>query len=174
MTEADKLSQQQEIIERVVNWIKEEGYDPIEVTHLNKNANYFATIKVSEKKGFNIVFPSKNLDSLLIIAILRLKKDFQIEYMALQRLDKNRLFFDIKIALLQMNVHFDIRDGVESINIFEVKKVIYFDGLTKDKLFDTIYSVGNSVEIIKVKLGQFRDSLFPSMAGQPFEDTEYK
>jgi hypothetical protein len=44
----------------------------------------------------------------------------------------------------------------------EISKVLFFDGLTKDTLFNTINTVRNSIEIARIKTGQLRDSVLSS------------
>jgi hypothetical protein len=39
----------------------------------------------------------------------------------------------------------------------EISKVVFFDGLTKDTLFNTINTVNNSIEIARIKTFQIRD-----------------
>jgi hypothetical protein len=65
----DKFVKQQEMIDSVITWLKDEGYDPEELTHLDERTNYLAKIMVSEDKGFHVVFP-KNLDSVLIFEMI--------------------------------------------------------------------------------------------------------
>jgi hypothetical protein len=55
----DKFAKQQEMIDTVITWIKDEGYEPEEITHLDERANYLAKVMVSEDKGFHIVFSIK-------------------------------------------------------------------------------------------------------------------
>jgi hypothetical protein len=54
---------------------------------------------------------------------------------------------------------------------FEISKVIFFDGLTKDTLFNTINTVHNSIEIARIKTGQLRDSVLSSSKASRADDT---
>lgn len=65
-----------------------------------------------------------------------------------------------------MNVISEFEDSIRHLKTLKVTKPIYFDGLTKDRLFDTIYRIHYSIEIAKVKFGQFRDSILPSQSGK--------
>jgi hypothetical protein len=58
-------------------------------------------------------------------------------------LEQNRFYFDLKLALLQMNVYFLIKKNMRELQSLEISKVIFFDGLTKDTLFNTINAVHN-------------------------------
>lgn len=74
-------------------------------------------------------------------------------------LEQNRFYFDLELALLQMNIYFIIKKNMRELQSLEISKVLFFDGLTKDRLFNTINSVRNSIEIARIKTGQLRDSV---------------
>jgi hypothetical protein len=74
-------------------------------------------------------------------------------------LEQNRFNFDLELALLQMNVYFIIKKNMRELQSLEISKVLFFDGLTKDGLFNTIKTVRNSIEIARIKTAQLRDSV---------------
>ena len=79
-------------------------------------------------------------------------------------LEQNRFYFDLELTLLQMNVYFIIKKNIRELQSLEISKVIFFDGLTKDTLFNTINTVRNAIEIARIKTGQLRDSVLSSKA----------
>ena len=86
-------------------------------------------------------------------------------------LEQNRFYFDLKLALLQMNVYFIIKKNMRELQSVEISKVVFFDGLTKDTLFNTINTVHNSIEIARIKTGQLRDRVvLPSKASRIDEE----
>jgi hypothetical protein len=85
-------------------------------------------------------------------------------------LEQNRFYFDLQLALLQMNVYFIIKKNMRELQSLEIYKVVFFDGLTKDTLFNTINTVHNSVEIARIKTGQLRDSVLFSKASRVEDD----
>lgn len=163
--ENDRLSKQKEIIEKVTKWLRDEAYEPEEVPHTHPDVTYFAKIRIDEKSGFHIGFSVKNSDNVPISKIIAFKQDYQKAYASLSTVEQNRFFFDLKLGLLQMNVLYNLEKGVRQLESIEVFKPIYFDGLTKDKFFDTVFTVHNAIEIARIKLGQFRDRHLPSQAG---------
>jgi len=64
-------------------------------------------------------------------------------------LEKNRFYYNLKLALLQMNVIFALKKNIRQIQSVEVDKDAYFDGLTKDAFFSAIYTVLNAIEMLK-------------------------
>jgi len=86
--------------------------------------------------------------------------------------EQNRFYFDLKLALLQMNVYFLIKKSMRELQSLEISKVVFFDGLTKDTLFNTINTVNNSIEIARIKTCQIRDSALSSKASRA-DDNNY-
>jgi hypothetical protein len=56
----------------------------------------------------------------------------------------------------------------------EISKVVSFDGLTKDTLFNTINTVHNAIEISRIKIGQLRDSVLSSKASRADHKNDMK
>jgi hypothetical protein len=175
-----QLAKQLGTIKKVINWLREEGLDPREITHLRKDASYYGVVISNEaekieqrerqrREAFHILFPIDRLDSLSISEIIILDLQSQKSYASLAAkpngiLEQNRFYFDLKLALLQMNVFFIIKKNMQELQSLEIYKVVFFDGLTKDALFDTINIVHNSIEIAIIKTGQLRDEVLPSKA----------
>jgi hypothetical protein len=89
-------------------------------------------------------------------------------------LEQNRFYFDLELALLQMNVYFIIKKNMRELQSLEISKVLFFDGLTKDRLFNTVNTVRNSIEIARIKTGQLRDSVVYANTSQVDDDNELK
>jgi hypothetical protein len=62
--------------------------------------------------------------------------------------------FQLKQALYQLNVSFSFMDDITTIKI---GKVIFFDGLSKHILFDTISALLTANRTAEIKLGQLSD-----------------
>jgi hypothetical protein len=87
-------------------------------------------------------------------------------------LEQNKFYFDLKHALLQMNVYFIIKKNMRELQSLEIYKVVFFDGLTKDTLFNTINTVHNSIEIARIKTGQLKDSVLSSSKASRIDDDD--
>ena len=170
-----QLDKQRDAIKKVISWLRQEGLEPQEITHLRKDASYYGVVISSEaekteqqerqrREAFHVFFPIDRLDSLSISEIIILDLQSQKSYTSLAAkpngiLEQNRFYFDLKLALLQMNVFFTIKKNIQELQSVEIYKVLFFDGLTKDALFDTINTVHNSIEIARIKTGLLRDEV---------------
>jgi hypothetical protein len=181
-----QLDKQRDAIKKVISWLRQEGLEPQEITHLRKDASYYGVVISSEaekteqperqrREAFHVFFPIDRLDSLSISEIIILDLQSQKSYASLAAkpngiLEQNRFYFDLKLALLQMNVFFTIKKNIRELQSVEINKVLFFDGLTKDSLFDAINTVHNSIEIARIKTGLLRDGVLLSKSSQAEED----
>ena len=175
-----QLAYQEDTISKVKSWLREEGFEPKEITHLRKDASYYGVVvseraeetnqgEIQRRDAFHILFPNDRLDSLSISEIIILDLQSQKSYASLADrpngiLEQNTFYFDLKLALLQMNVNFAIKKNMRELQSLEISKVVFFDGLTKDTLFKTINTVHNSIEIAKTKTSHLRDKVLSSKA----------
>jgi hypothetical protein len=175
-----KLATQLDIIKKVINWLREEGLEPRELTHLRKDARYYGVVISTEveredkmekqrRKAFHILFPIERLDSLriseIIIFDLRTQKAYSSQAAKTNGiLELNMFFTELTLTLLQLNVYFLMKKNMRELQSLEIFKILFFDGLTKDTLFNTINKVHNSIEIARIKTGLLRDSVLSSEA----------
>ncbi len=173
-----RISYQRDTIRKVTDWLREEGLEPQEITQLRKDASYYGVIisyeeekteqtEKQQRRAFHILFPIDKFDSLRISEVVIFDLQSQKSYSSLAArmngiLDQNAFYFDLQRELLHMNVHFVISKNMRELQSLEVYKVIYFDGLTKNELFDTIDTVHNSIQIARIKTNQLKDSVLYS------------
>lgn len=185
-----QLADQRDAIKKVVEWLREEGLEPQEITHLRKDASYYGVVisdqaektEQTEKKrreAFHILFPIDKLDSLRISEIVIFDLKSQKSYTSLATkmngiLKQNRFYFDLELALLQMNVYFVIKKNMRELQSLEISKVVFFDGLTKETFFNAINTVRNSIEIARIKIDQLQDSVLSSNSSRAGDNSDLK
>lgn len=185
-----QLDNQRDAIKKVISWLREEGLEPNEITHLRKDACYYGVVisdqaeKTEQRENqrrevFHILFPIDKLDSLRISQIIIFDLQSQKSYASLAAktngiLEQKRFYFDLELALLQMDVHFIIKKNMQELQSLEISKVVFFDGLTKDTFFNTINTVRNSIEIARIKIGQLRDSVLSSNVSRTCDNNDLK
>ncbi len=185
-----QLDNQRDTIKKVIGWLREEGLEPNEIKHLLKDACYYGVVisdqtekteqrENQRQEAFHILFPVDKLDSLRISQIIIFDLKSQKSYASLAAktngiLEQNRFYFDLELALLQINVHFIIKKNMQELQSLEISKVVFFDGLTKDTFFNTINTVRNSIEIARIKTSQLRDSVLSSNACRADDNNDLK
>ena len=185
-----QLPNQRDAIRKVVEWLRAERLEPQDITHLRKDACYYGVVisdqaekmEQTEKKrreAFHILFPVDKLDSLRISEIVIFDLKSQKSYTSLATktngiLEQNRFYFDLELALLQMNVYFVIKKNMRELQSLEISKVVFFDGLTKGTFFNAIDTVRNSIEIARIKIDQLRDSVLSSNSSGAGDNSDLK
>ena len=76
---------------------------------------------------------------------------------------KREFLYDIEMFFIQMNLDYVLssssKDGEFTVKDIKLQKTIYFDGLTKDRLFDIMSSIFNCLKLLKAKfllLGKYK------------------
>ena len=133
-----RLAKQRETIDKVIDWLREEGMNPEDITHMHEGANYFARIvtkkckqkengEIVGEEGFNVIFTKDKLDSVTISELITLDRESQKSYGSLGATDQgilqqNKFYFDLQLALHQKNVFFVFEDNVRRLRTLEVYK----------------------------------------------------
>jgi hypothetical protein len=123
-----RLAKQQEMIEKVVNWLKEELVSPQDLTHRRKDARYFGRVvtkqgrktedgRIEGEEGFHIIFSNTKLDSLTIQELIAMKMEDQQSYASIARtqdgiLKQNKFYLDLQLALHQKSVFFSFEGAL--------------------------------------------------------------
>jgi hypothetical protein len=105
-----------------------------------------------KREAIHILFPIDRLDSLRVSEIIIFDLRSQKSYASLAAktngiFEQNTFYFDLMLALLQINVYFLIKKSMRELQFLEISKVVFFNGLTKDILFKLLMQF-----IIQLKL----------------------
>lgn len=140
----DELSQKRREVEnKITKWLHDEGYkiDPI----ANDKSYYYSTVYTITPGGnktsrISIDIPKDSLDKINVGAVFGYKLMEKPSYFTNDADRSNRCNTAITDTLDTYNVRWSINATVED-NEIEITKTIFFDGLSKHILFDTIGDV---------------------------------
>jgi len=127
-----------EVMEKVKSWLVEEGIYREEVP--DEDARYHFAVEFPPGSGMRseIIQPKDKKDLLLIVSGVELA---EIHYNALRSMPKTKrdeLLWEIRFELLFRDSDFQIIPSAEDFRRIQFVRPIYFDGLTKDKLFECL------------------------------------
>jgi len=124
----------------VKNWLIEEK---LLVKELQKETmNYFFVIQFPDSHHFMQVFQPKNKEDLTVITCeTNIDEPHKKAISKLPEKKKNEFLFDLKSALNQMGVVFDLSITEKGLESYMVLDQIYADGLSKDRLLNCINAV---------------------------------
>jgi hypothetical protein len=158
----------EQVVEKITKWLKEEGHK-VELGRHSK-AYYFGTVKMYEKKldskgnievdefkfdAIHVNIPMDYRDRIWIENVAGFSSVDKDAFNGLPETTQHNFIFELKLALYQLNVIFDFMDNTS----IKISKLIFFDGLSKHILFDTISAVLSANRTSGVKYGQLSDLL---------------
>jgi hypothetical protein len=138
-----------EIKEKVLVWLKEEGFSPEDVADPNAFFNF--NIKVAGSP-LHVVQSVRNIDSVFVGANLILTPA-QLDLLnSMNKKKRQQFFWDLRLALagnselgdfeIKPNPPDDVRE------VFISSRRIFYDALTKDRLINAISSVYKAIMIV--------------------------
>jgi hypothetical protein len=135
--------------QKIINWIKEEGWDyqiPQDdgnvaniLIHPNKMTNVNIVVQKSPPQKIRIITKSTFRD-LDIKAYLRLSDDA-----------KQQSLINLEILLIHINLIYNIYPNPpKEIHGVEISRQIYCDGLTRDRFFDSVLAVLRGLRVVQM------------------------
>ena len=161
--------EREQVVEKITKWLHEEGHKIELGSH--PEAYYFGIVKMYEKKlnsegnveidesefdAIYIKIPEDYRDRILIENVVSFSPVDKNAFNRLPPTTQHTFIFELKQALYQLNILYDFTDKLEPIKIW---KLIFFDGLSKHILFDTVSAVISANRVAELKYGQLSDLL---------------
>jgi hypothetical protein len=130
----------------VKQWLVKEGYDPQPHTDENSLFNYWI-LKANLK--LNIGQPKDSEDAIMIIGNIHFKEEEKnmLRYLKVKR----ELLYELDIVFTLSNIGFSVKHDVstEEFTIEDIRlhKIIYYDALTKQSLYDALNLIFNCLKL---------------------------
>ena len=123
--------------------------------YLDDEDAYFNYVVINVSVILNISFLKAAKDSLIVSGKAGIQPNQENEVQGPTKLMKESLY-DLEIVILQMNLDFTIdstnSEGEEfSISDIQVQRKEFFDGLSKDRLFETMALIFNCLNVARMK-----------------------
>ena len=132
-----------EYADKIKKWIKEEAYEFDERPDIETKL----TIDIKEDKYtiISIAFHKDSLDSIIIAANMEFNEKEQNMLKSLK--NRNEIVWDIRKFLIQLHLDpcFPITDNIKELYF---QKTLFFDNLTKDRFFEVLTDISNSISYI--------------------------
>jgi len=151
-----------EVAHMVKDWLEEEG---LTTEYLDDEDTDVNCVVIKDNIILNVSFLKAAKDSLIISGKVAIQPRYQEDVQESTKLERGSLY-DLEIVFLQMNMDFaidnasSVRDDI-SISDIQIQKTVFFDGLSKDRLFDIMVSIFNCINVVRMKfvlLGQTKCS----------------
>ncbi len=148
----------QEIESEIPKWLKEEGWNDQPHTHIQSEQTEPGSELVYRIFLNNSVEVYLNIDQYIERIILKgkisLAPELSKNNIPLHK--KYRYLYELKTSLLLLGIHITMDDNIEkyiiaNIDSMDIRSFVYFNGLSRDKLFNSIYKMGD-VENLRILL----------------------
>jgi hypothetical protein len=142
---ANNTNDKTQVSNKVRQWIEDEGFQLL--PEEDPYNDFTFKIRYSENETAYVLMRKDRKDSITVYA----RSDFSpLDRKAFSNLPpgKKREFINaISASLFNLNLHFEFQPNVEQMKYLHIKKDIFFDGLTKDRFFDTICKVLSGMQL---------------------------
>ena len=136
---------------KIKQWLESEEYSCVQIFgELARNTLFSYVVTLSPEREFVVFQPSNKNDSIHIAGALVLSAD-QIKKLRQKSKDEQvEIFMELRLKLASLDVEFSF-EGREVCRRIGINHMIYFDGLTKDRLliaismFNRAYSLASWV-----------------------------
>jgi hypothetical protein len=149
MSRFDNLTKE-EVAKQIKQWIIEEGIPVDDFPDVQTDFNF---VVIRSNTRINIGFHKTSTDSIIVAGNIHFEEQEQSMFRYTKT--KREMLYDLEMSFLQMNLDFilNVNNEQQEFTIEDIKlqKTIYFDGLTKDKLFDVMSAIFNCFKVLKLK-----------------------
>jgi hypothetical protein len=131
---------------KVLRWLDAENRPTMKVRDPVAELNVSVAIN---SESINVIFNPDKRDSLLLGVQVSFSPLDKQAFTRLQQDKKNAFIDELVYSLIYINVEFVIIPNLDNMEAVRMSKNIYFDALTKDKLFDSILLMKRAVELVR-------------------------
>ena len=153
------MNNRDEVVERIVEWLNAE---PLDYTLKKNDSDMFrATIELSQNLNLDVQLTSQRPDRVMLLTNAYLGPDDQRAYSRLDWEKKESFLRAVRCALLNIDVDHQISPNADTLQSIFITKTIYFEGLTRDRFFDSILLLKRAFGLLDLAYGdhlRFRSS----------------
>jgi hypothetical protein len=123
-------------VQRMIEWLNAEG-----VAYILKeddSEKFRATIELSQSLNLEIQLTSERSERITLLTRAYLTPDDQRAFYRLDPERRESFLRAVRWALLNIDVDHQINPNADILQSISIIKTIYFDGLTRDKFFNSI------------------------------------
>jgi hypothetical protein len=153
------MNNRDEVVGRIIEWLNVEtlAYTLKE----NDSERFRATIELSQNLNLDIQLTSQRPDCITLLTHAYLGPDDQRAYSRLDQEKKESFLRAVRWSLLNIDVDHQITPNADTLQSIFITKTIYFDGLTRDRFFDSVLLLKRAFGLLDLAYGdhlRFRSS----------------
>jgi hypothetical protein len=138
--------QASEVGKTIEEWLDDEGFSVWKLA--DKKTSFSFKMTRDESPPLLVLQPQSKSDSLLVTTDVRLTDEDQEKLSSMPEKEKEFMLFDLKMVLLSTECRCQFTPSSKSWNLIRVSKPVFYDGLTKDRFFETVDTVTRAASLV--------------------------
>ena len=130
------MNDKNEIVQRIIEWLDAERL--AYMLKENDSEKFRATIQLSQSLNLDIQLTSERSERITLLTHAYLAPDDQRAYHRLDPERRESFLRAVRWALLNIDVDHQFNPNADILQSICITKTIYFDGLTRDRFFNSI------------------------------------
>jgi len=130
----------------VEEWLKAEGFSVWKLADDDSLFSFKATR--DECSPLLVLQPQSKGDSLLVTCDVRLADQGQKKLSTLPEKEREFMLYDLRMVLLSTECRCHFVPSAKAWNAIRISKPVFYDGLTKDRFFETMDTVARAVSAV--------------------------
>jgi hypothetical protein len=153
------MNNRNEIVGRIIDWLNVESL--AYTIKENDSDRFWVTIQLSQNLNVDIQLTTQKPDCVLLLTHVYLGPNDQRAYSRLDQERKESFLRAVRLALLNIDVDHQLSPNADTLQSIFITKTIYFDGLTRDRFFDSVLLLKRAFGLLDLAYGdhlRFRSS----------------
>lgn len=153
------MNNRDEVVGRIIEWLNLEALSY--TLKENDSDRFRATIELSKNLNLDIQLTSQRPDRVTLFTHAYLRPDDQRAYFRLDQERKESFLRAVRWSLLNIDVDHQITPNADTLQSIFITKTIYFDGLTRNRFFDSVLLLKRAFGLLDLAYGdhlRFRSS----------------
>ncbi len=146
MTSKAETSQIYAVGRKIEKWLGDEGFNTWKSAEDNSHFSYKATR--DDCQPLLVFQPQSKTDSFQVAGDMKLTRESQNKLREIPEKQRRFMLFDFKMALLSTECHWQFTPSPESWKTVRVSKTVFYDGLSKDRFFETVDAVTRAMSVV--------------------------
>jgi hypothetical protein len=143
LSESNGIKKQ--IMEKVKQWLTEENYQFNQIEDPNSYFHFQL-----QNPNVSIYSGKSEIDSMTLATFIRFPK-LDKQMFSFIAIEGKKFFWNLQNALNQLNVSYSLYPNIESIERVDINKKIYFDGLTKNTVFNVLLDINRAITCVNLQ-----------------------
>lgn len=143
MSKAPKIEQIGHVKKKIEKWLLDEGFTVWEFADEDSHFAYKANR--DDCLPLSIFQPQNKNDSILVVGDIRLSEESQEKLLAVPEEERKFMLYEFRMVLLSTECRWRFVPPSESWKSIQISKAIFYDGLSKDRFFETVDIVTRAI-----------------------------